>query len=788
MKSRIVSLWNALLQWLRELREPERWRRRWQRTRPIFFALGSIWLAALGISIVAFASAVLWIGVEYPFLVGLINRFSDKSKELIFVLEQLADWIWRGTLLGAFAFVVYERVKRFDASNAKLEAFRTSLETMFKTSHYDSLELEYKSFTKFRSDNRDFVARDLDEQFARAFHTSVLQRLDTASDLNALTEAHHYYDQLKTENKLAASSEVDAQLFGKYRQILIMHLAGMENNPDLSVLNEMEKLYETLKTQKQFPRDSEIEEHILTCKMGLLRRQIEHARVANDPQTLHLAATQYRDWRGQLAYPEIQELLANAYCELALRAQTTTEWEESYTWLSKAKAIQPEHPLTNLVLDFPNNLISDKTENVLRGIQALEQLHDFSLPGFLIHHATAIQHAHPAIRRALLQRIEIASVNERSIPLKNYVIHIVLEKPQNLSDAAYNKLLSDYLFDNPEMVRQVLDGRAEAEPQNLFAYDPEHPDKSSYCLRKSVSLLAEMRHTVVKGDDGAGKTTLLRLLLEESRLRLEDERQPQKYLCVHWTSAIPWLEEKREVLVSDVVLSLMQDIQVALPNDLYLALQDLGKETDEPKPWRAKLARLKAMLWSNGIRAIFICLDGLDHYPEVRRDKRRLMELLTVLLRPEIEMDGQPWFVKLFVSPMLFSELQSAFRGTDHFREILLAWEPRDLKEVFEGRLKYLAGDSHAPTGWKEIITWYRDGTEEEQIQQFFGTFKTPRELLTRFETGLETRARSYAAATDKDKDLQRELQPSDMGISLSSSSDSANTNNSIESIGNTSS
>lgn len=318
--------------------------------------------------------------------------------------------------------------------------------------------------------------------------------------------------------------------------------------------------------------------------------------------------------------------------------------------------------------------------------------------------------------------------------IKRYLLNSVLASPPTPRanpEAPIEHWLGQHGFDF-NRAHVALSGRAEDEPEVAY---------SSFYIGGWVDIVAKPEQSVVIADSGHGKTMLLRMLKRRCT-------HNSKRLFVQWKRCIELMEEQRELAVSNVVVSLIEDVKSTLEQDSRWSGQAQKFEVSKSS-WRQNLAALKDGLKSASIESIFVGLDNLDHYPETQRYPDRVRDLITALFRPEVLQENQSWFLKLFVSPRLFEQVRSSVPQVGILQPVPVNWGREGLKDVLQQRLQYMQkeGQSLAPSSLEQFADARLEALLLEEAH-------SPRDVVVLLRALMTCRAEKWEQSERRDDEL----------------------------------
>jgi len=150
------------------------YRRLWNSWKIVVKLIGYVAIAALPILGFAILSVLLWTLMLGPAIQSAIDGSSittEQKEYLVFALGQLADWSWRILLLGAFAALVYEQIKRQEELYSKCEAILVQVRQLVSTQNWNLLDELYEEFIKLGSEAQ---CQELRREMAVAFYSRVV--------------------------------------------------------------------------------------------------------------------------------------------------------------------------------------------------------------------------------------------------------------------------------------------------------------------------------------------------------------------------------------------------------------------------------------------------------------------------------------------------------------------------------------------------------------------------------------------------------------------------------------
>lgn len=492
-------------------------------------------------------------------------------------------------------------------------------------------------------------------------------------------------------------------------------------------------------------------------RIDVLYHDLESAIAQGNQEEVEAIHSNYRGILHE--YPlaqskKFEELYQRACKGLSLSHEANIDWDNANlkSALSKLRSACDQIPNCrplNERYELINGLLSADSTRVLQSLKACSGQSPSWLLNALMQLARSSNEFPKLVKKdqslesevgGMLREIEQSRITTGEKETARYLFQVLLSQRQPLPRHAPQTDLERWLdVIGYDFARSMaLIGRAEDEPETDYPlfYIGGWPD---------VIRVAE--HSVVIGESGCGKTMLSRMLRRECT-------SASKHLFVRWISCIELVEEQQELPVSKVISSLIQDVNSALEQDERWGELSRGQELflkKEPeKPtWRQVLRDLKDDLKSKGIEAIFIGIDGLDHYPETWHHRDRVHALLTALLRPEVLEDNQPWFVKLFISPRLYQQIKSILQPAEVFKLLHLDWNEENLKALIQQRLRYMQREtlSLATPSLQEIA----DARLERSILE---QAKSPGRLVMILRALMTHRAEKWATSGCRDDEL----------------------------------
>jgi hypothetical protein len=488
-------------------------------------------------------------------------------------------------------------------------------------------------------------------------------------------------------------------------------------------------------------------------KLDGLRQELEEAHRYKHWEKMTRISERYSELRNK--NPEardknIEKRLACGMYIQAIKVEKTEEWDGVLGQLQTILALVRDHneakQLERLLKKEPQEFDGEDLEC----LEKLPPLQACSLIMYLLGHKN--RRTIPkdsALKEWLLKIVQKESGEpSKTDENKSYLLSILGAPPsQATPEIPLDYWLEQHGFDFSKACR-VLTGRVEDEPETdspiLYA-----AGWSGAMVEptQSIEMIAKPEHSIMIGNDGHGKTMLYRMLQRKSDPAL-------KRAFVRWTKCVELLEEHQVFAVSQIIFSLIQEVRSTLVQDERWKVQvqaaGLSSKSDSSaSSWRNELAALKKVLGAGGIDAVFIGLDGLEHYPETWRNSERLNMPITAILRPEVLQDHQPWFVKLFVSPRLYEQMHDALQHSIAFHAVPIKWDREGLRAVLQERLRYLRKESQsrAEPALQEIA--------DPQIENLLlEKARSPRDVVRLLHALMSHRAAKWDQSGRKEEDL----------------------------------
>ncbi len=278
-------------------------------------------------------------------------------------------------------------------------------------------------------------------------------------------------------------------------------------------------------------------------------------------------------------------------------------------------------------------------------------------------------------------------------------------------------LAKGYPIDKVYYQGGALSGKTETEPENLPNFyenqiNPILEQKAPSCITDFVQPALQLDHLIIVGAEGNGKTFLNR------QIEFWARSISRQWIVVNWKEFIPLFEEGRKS-VSSTLESLMQDLYATLVNDERFVDSVRLINWNQSSSWREQLAILKKVLLDRHINGVFISIDNLDKYSELRPDKPFLEFLVTSFLRKEIMEDVPPCYLRLFMEPATFQGLDTKQWPWNKFKVINLNWNNLQKQKILQLRAKTIQGLETQPISETELKGMvYNANTLREAILQ----------------------------------------------------------------------
>ncbi len=127
-------------------------------------------IVSLPILVFAVVSILFWMFLVEPAIEGVIRARVVETKQqdyLVYAVGQLADWSWRVILLGAFAALIYERIKRREELDSRRDAILGQVRHVRTTENWNLLDELYPELTQLGSESQN---QELRREMASAFY------------------------------------------------------------------------------------------------------------------------------------------------------------------------------------------------------------------------------------------------------------------------------------------------------------------------------------------------------------------------------------------------------------------------------------------------------------------------------------------------------------------------------------------------------------------------------------------------------------------------------------------